>query len=183
MNRWNNAFLNALFHWSSNYLSFNTRCRNSESEASWQSSLSPGSSAGPNLPSLPNLRKPNIQPWDIMGRWLLHMLVFLSLDLSAIPDLPKALTCHEAAQSLLKGGWPGADFQRKGAMFSTWPGWIVLLSLVTGAGWAGFLKILLLLFCSSVWQLDLGLGKWVTEISCVPFWPSRRIIFWVNLIS
>lgn len=160
MNRWNNAFLNALFHWSWNYLSFNTRCHNSESEAGWQSSLSPGSRAGPNLPSLPNLRKPNVQPWDRMGRCLLHMLVFLSLDLLAIPDLSKALTSHEAAQPQLKGRCPGADFQRKGAMFSTWPEWIVLMSLATGACCGqGFWR-----FCFFCLLISLAAWSWVRQM-------------------
>lgn len=57
-----------LSHQSSNYLSFNAECHNSESEAGWQSSLSRGSGAGPNLPFLPDLRKPNVQPRDAVGR-------------------------------------------------------------------------------------------------------------------
>lgn len=130
-----------LFSRSSNCLSFNTRCHNSESEAGWQSSLSPGSSAGPNLPSFPNLRKPNVQLWDIMGRCLLHFsFFFLSplVDLSAIPNLSQALICHEATKPQLKGGGPGADFQRKGVMVFTWSSGWSLPSLLQEQGGQGF---------------------------------------------
>lgn len=95
-----------LFYWYSNYLSFNAKCHNSESQAGWQSSLSPRSGAGPKPPFSSWLKETKCVTLGCNGKMLTVGAACVGFSFSL--SWPLSNPSPSRGSHLLAWGHPGA---------------------------------------------------------------------------